>query len=113
MATTSISGQVRLRGIPVRAGWLEIMPIDGTVGLLRTARLDTDGTFQATRVPVGRVAIRVIGIETRRVGDPIVDRFLAFAEQAYLIRRDILADHPAEVDIDLGLEAIRFANQGR
>ena len=56
----------RVRGVvhdgngPVSGGWIEFMPVDGTVGNLRSARLGPDGSFDAEGVPVGEVAIRLV-----------------------------------------------------
>jgi hypothetical protein len=107
--TTSITGHLRIAGRPVGRGWVEFMPIDGTIGVLRSAQVQDDGSFSATRVPVGRVAIRVVGLGTPRTVDPGLDRFLALVEQVFLIRRTIASDPGQKVDIDLATEALVFA----
>lgn len=82
MPTTTIRGRVLLDGRPIGPGWLEIVPIDGTKGRLRSAPLAADGSFVADGVPVGRVAVRLAGRPLPPTGDPNVDNFLL------LIRRN-------------------------
>jgi len=62
MVTTSVHGTVKQSDLPVRGGWIEFIPADGTVGNQRSARINSDGSFAADRVPVGSVAIRLMGI---------------------------------------------------
>src|SRR4051794_35680471 len=57
---TRVRGQVTYFGRAAGSGWVEFIPIDGTVGLLRSGPLDRDGAFHADRVPVGKVAMGVI-----------------------------------------------------
>lgn len=111
MTTTSVDGSVRVQGRPFGPCWLEFTPIEGTVGLLRSARVDADGTFHASGVPVGRVAMRVVGFSGAGTGDPGLDRFISFAGQVYIIRRDIPRTPSAPLDIDLASEAVAFARR--
>lgn len=62
MATTSVHGTVKQSDMPVRGGWIEFIPADGTVGDQRSARINPDGSFAADRVPVGPVAIRLMDV---------------------------------------------------
>src|SRR5438132_13339166 len=55
-----VQGVVRERGRPVSGGWIEFVPVDGTVGNLRSARLHQDGSFEADRVAVGTNLIRLV-----------------------------------------------------
>jgi hypothetical protein len=98
--TTTIHGQVTLAGRPLGPGWLEIMPTEGTTGLLRSAQVATDGTFRADRVPVGVVAMRMVGFPAVGTGVPSYDRFLQEVRQIYLIRRPI-PPTGGEVPMDL------------
>jgi hypothetical protein len=104
--TTTVTGRLLLMGRPVGRGWLEFVPIEGTVGVLRSARLQQDGTFRAERVPVGRVAIRLVGAGRLASGDPMIDRFLVLVSQRYLIHRDVKGPSTPDLEIDLGREAV-------
>ena len=53
MPVATVDGKVSQRGKPVTRGWIEFVPVDGTVGRMRSAPLHPDGTFHATKVPVG------------------------------------------------------------
>jgi hypothetical protein len=71
--TTRVAGRVSFRRRPVGSGWLQFIPIDGTVGKLRSASLRHDGTFRVESVPIGKVAVVLTLPElerrTLRVGD--------------------------------------------
>src|SRR5947209_4945853 len=58
MPVARVHGVVTEGHRPVAGGWIEFMPVDGTVGNLRSARLEPDGSFAADRVAVGVNAIR-------------------------------------------------------
>ncbi len=58
--TTSVTGRVRVGSMPVDAGWVEFIPIDGTVGPLRSAPLGPRGLFSARGVAIGRNTIRLV-----------------------------------------------------
>lgn len=96
--TARVTGEVRVGGIPVRGGWIEFGPIDGTVGNLRTAPIGRDGRFDATGVAVGR----------NRIG--LAQAPIAMQRQFRLTDSPIVRDIPAggaELSIDLLVEAIR------
>jgi hypothetical protein len=112
MTTTSFDGTLTLRGQPFGDVWLEFMPIEGTVGLQRSARVKSDGTFHADAVPVGRVAMRVVGVRAPSTGDPGLDRFVSFAGQVYIIKRDVAKVPTGPMQIDLASEALAFARRG-
>ena len=59
--TTRVSGRVQLGGKPVTGGFVDMLPVGGTRGLLRSTRIRPDGHFEMDRVPVGVVAIRIVG----------------------------------------------------
>jgi hypothetical protein len=63
MPISSVAGRVTENGRPVRGGWIEFVPIDGTVGKLRSARLNADGTFQADKVSVGLNLVRLVNLD--------------------------------------------------
>src|SRR5215212_6208285 len=60
MPTARVAGRVRIGDRPVRGGWVEFMPVEGTVGRLRSAPLGPDGRFADDRVAVGTNAIRLV-----------------------------------------------------
>ena len=98
----------RVRGIvtegdrPVSGGWIEFIPVDGTIGNLRSAPLRRDGQFDTDGVAIGTNAIRLVhaSIATR----PFQGRFGAFTSP---IRRQITAGSSAAIRIDLVEEAAR------
>ena len=100
MPTTAIVGRIHFGDQEVTRGWLEIVPVDGTRGRLRSAPIRADGSFRAERVPVGRVAIRLAGPPLPvGQGHPFED----FRRQ-YLIRRAIAPAPSPPIDIDLWAE---------
>lgn len=104
--TTRTEGTIRVAGQPVKSGWVEFLPVDGTRGNLRSVPIRKDGSFAADGVPVGRVAIGVTALH----GPPIstshgpVDlaTFRAFRTP---IRRVIPPGELARLDLDLAVEA--------
>jgi hypothetical protein len=58
--TTSVSGSVYEGKKPLKGGWIEFIPAGGTVGNLRSARIQCDGSFYASRVAVGQNAVRLV-----------------------------------------------------
>ena len=104
MPVATVDGRVTEKGRPVSKGWIEFVPVDGTVGRLRSARLRRDGTFHATSVPVGLNLIRLVDADI----DPRARRvFGAFNSP---IRRRI-SEHPDKsIEIDIIDEAVKFKN---
>ncbi len=102
MPVTRVQGVVTEGRRPISGGWIEFLPVDGTVGNLRSARLGSDGSFNADGVAVGENAIRLVNA---RVETPAYRQL--FGSFASPIRRDIAA-HPSQpLRIDLDEEAIR------
>jgi hypothetical protein len=76
LETTRVTGVVVEGGRPVRGGWVEFAPIDGTVGNMRSAPIGPDGRFRADRVPVGVNRVGIVGAPVaipnwRRYFDPL------------------------------------------
>ncbi len=68
MPVTRIKGVVREGSRPVSGGWIEFIPVDGTVGNLCSARLGPDGSFDADKVPVGVNLIRLVNAPLTSAG---------------------------------------------
>ena len=108
--TTSVSGKVVATGGPITEGWVEFLPVEGTVGNLRTARIARDGSFQADKVPVGKVAIGLAHVPDRTIqtfAGGISARIFSFHSTP--IRRTIIPAPTPPLVIDLDIEAARFA----
>ena len=103
--TTSVSGRVHLGEIPLTQGWVEMVPVDGTLGRLCSAAISSDGTFSAVHVPVGRIGVRLAGPRPPSTNDRIVEQFVNYARQQSMIRLEIKADANPPLDLDLRREA--------
>lgn len=101
-----VEGHVRIGDDPVTQGWVEFLPVDGTVGPLRSGCLNADGSFRVAGVPLGKVAIRVVGLPRVETADPVLATYLLRIRQIFLIRRHILSGETT-VEIDLRNEARR------
>jgi hypothetical protein len=101
MPTTRVTGVVREREQPIRGGWIEFLPVDGTIGHLRSAPIRRDGTFDADRVAVGTNQIGLVAVPD---GTLVGQRF---SPSRSTIRRTIPAGRSTSLTIDLIEEAIR------
>jgi hypothetical protein len=104
MPTTRVVGTIHDRGRTIGGGWVEFLPIDGTVGLLRSAPLRPDGTVEVDRVGLGRHAIMVAHPAAALPGGRL------FQGHA-LIRRDIRDTPTTTLDIDLKDEWLRYLRE--
>ena len=105
MPSASVAGRVVRGGDPIGRGWVEFLPVDGTVGRLRSARIGPDGRFRADGVAVGRVGLRIVGGPL----EPIESTMLG---QMYLMRRDVPPEGVVDVLIDLEVERRAIADGG-
>lgn len=103
MSTARVSGRLHQSGEPITRGWLEFTPVDGIIGRLRSVPIGEDGQFDAVGVPVGRVAIRLVGA---RLQDPEI----AIFGQISLIRRSIPEYGTEVLEIDLDVERATVAS---
>ncbi len=104
--TVSISGRVTAQGgRPVGGGWIEFLPVDGTVGDLRSARLKPDGTFEADRVARGSNAIRLVD------PPPDVDVPRLFQDFGTPIRREV--DGSTALELNVRDEQLRLLRNQR
>ncbi len=87
---------------PVRGGWIEFLPTDGTVGVNRSAPIGKDGRFEAVGVAVG---VNRIGLSGITVNHPRMRRLLdPLSSRTY---RTIPATPHGELNIDLIEESAR------
>ena len=100
-ATTRVRGFAHSGKQPVVGGWVEFMPIDGTVGNLRVAPIDRAGRFDIDGVAVGR---NVVGLVHTDLGPPFSAFFSTYLTP---VRRHIPAGDVHELDFDLIVEAAR------
>jgi hypothetical protein len=100
MPTATVSGRIHVAGAPIGGGWVEFLPVEGTVGLMRSAPLALDGTFRADKVPVGRVLIR---LEHPKVIPTVMESLPPLAPP----RREIRGPCMLDLDLDLAEEARR------
>jgi hypothetical protein len=108
MPVTRVRGVVKQGDRPVSGGWIEFIPVEGTVGNFRSARLQPDGRFDVDVVAVGKNAIRLVNA---RMDSPVfVKLFSPFTSP---IRR-VIAEQPSDpLTIDLVEEAVRYEHERR
>jgi hypothetical protein len=101
--TTRVSGVVVEGGRPVAGGWIEFIPVEETVGNIRSARIQPDGSFQVDQVAIGENAIRLVNapIQLHR-GSQLFGQF------STPIRRVIPPQPDGPLEIDLLEEAMRY-----
>jgi hypothetical protein len=133
MPVTRVRGVVKAGQRPVAGGWIEFVPADGTVGMLRSAPVRADGTFDTDGVAVGTNAIRLVDSPIASAADvPLFARLgwasiartdggrpgtkapaLLFIPFASPIRRVIGAGDTAPLTIDVVEEALQFQKDRR
>ena len=101
--TTRVAGIVVEGGRPVAGGWIEFIPTDGTVGNIRSARIGTDGSFQADRVAIGENVIRLVNAPINMPGGEKL-----FGQFSSPVRRKIPLEPDGPLAIDLLEEAVRY-----
>ncbi len=104
MVTTTVLGKVTQGTRPVTQGWVEFVPVDGTVGRMRSARIQKDGSYQATKVAVGVNLIRLVATD---IDNP--DFKQGFGSFASPIRRKITVESGGRVEIDVVDEYFKAA----
>ena len=108
MPVTRVQGLVAAGDRPISGGWIEFIPVGLTVGKLRSARVEADGSFDADGVAVGENAIRLVNEQVDKT--PALRLFGTFASP---IRRMISTTPAGPVKINLVEEAVRFQEAGR
>lgn len=100
--TVDVRGRILAGGSPIGRGWVQLWPIEGTVGNMRTAPLEADGSFRVTKVPVGRVLVMVDPAEPPASGDRFRAARIARARGFESpIRATIASPMPEPLAIDL------------
>lgn len=100
--TAELRGTVRLGARPLGPGWVEFWPVEGTPGDLRSAPLGPDGTFEAQRVPVGRLLVRLVLARPQTSGNPRLDAPLTRVQGFDSpLRVDVAPEGNLPVDMDL------------
>jgi hypothetical protein len=105
MPTASVSGVVVESGRPVVGGWIEFIPVDGTVGNIRSGRIQPSGEFHVDRAALGENLVRLVNAPIQLPGGGRL-----FGAYSSPIRRVISAGRQGSLRIDLVEEAIRFQN---
>ncbi len=95
-------GYIHAADKPVAGGWVEFLPIDGTVGNFRVAPIDRAGRFEIDGVGVGR---HVVGLAHTDLEQPFASLFDTFRTP---VRRVIPAGDLYDLDLDLVAEATRI-----
>ncbi len=103
MIVSRVNGVVRQGQSPVAGGWIEFMPVEGTVGKIRSARIHNDGTFEAERVPVG---LNLVRLANAPLGSVRAEQL--FGSYHSPIRRTVPAHSTLPIVIDVRDEAILF-----
>jgi hypothetical protein len=99
-----VRGVVREGARPVSGGWIEFYPVDGTVGNLRSARLRSDGSFEADGIAVGENLIRFVNAHIESPSGAQL-----FGSYQSPIRR-VIADRPdPPLEVDLVEETMRYS----
>jgi hypothetical protein len=101
MPVARVKGSVTEGGRPLSGGWIEFLPVDGTVGNLRSARIRADGSFDVDSVAVGLNLLRLVNAGVAKK----LDIFTTFYSP---IRRRIPAQPGEPFRIELIDEAIRY-----
>ena len=114
--TSKVRGTVKVGNRPAGGGWIEFDPAEGVRGDLRIAPIRPDGSFEADRVPVGGVIVRVAQVPIESIptpSGPVHPQALQYQLFKSPIRRTIPEGKEADLSIDLIEEAIRVGRGAR
>ncbi len=106
--TSRVQGVIRVGTRPLGGGWVELTPIRGTVGNMRTAPIARDGSFQVDRVPVGKIAI---GVMNAPIDPVLLAQFHPLHDQP--VQRTIVRGDSNRLEIDLLEEILRRRHPSR
>jgi hypothetical protein len=107
MHVTTVLGRVTQGGRPLSRGFIEFVPVDGTVGRMRSAQIRKDGTFHAVKVAVGINLIRLVNTDIENN-----DLRIGFGSYASPIRRKITDPPGGQLELDV-IEEYRKAAAAR
>ncbi|GAC1468276.1 MAG: hypothetical protein NVSMB9_10780 [Isosphaeraceae bacterium] len=105
--TTRVTGLVREGARPISGGWIDFLPVDGALGVLRSAPLGPDGRFAVEGVAVGKNAIGLTHAPIRLPGGRRL-----FDPLSTPIRRTVSRLAQGEIEINL-LEEMALHDQAR
>ena len=83
-------------------GWIEFLPTEGTVGVMRSGRIHRDGTFDIDRVALGTNSVGIFGANFTREYSHMFDTL------STPIRRVISDCSSKSIDVDLMVEWARY-----
>jgi hypothetical protein len=106
MPVTSVAGTITESGRPLSRGWVEFFPVEGTIGNLRSARIERDGSFQTDGVAIGRNLVRLVNADIKTPG---LSRIFSSFQSP--IRRAIGPKPERSLSIDLVTEAIQISTK--
>jgi hypothetical protein len=89
----TIEGRVTRGAEPFRRGWVEVVPLEGGRGVLRSGSIGSDGRYRVTGLGPGLHGIRIV--VPREKGLYPYDQFFS------PIRRDLSESPVQSVDIEL------------
>lgn len=93
-----VAGRISRGGRPLSSGWVEIVPVDGGMGVLRSGEIGRDGSFEVNRLGPGKHGVRVVVPRDRSLFP--FDQFFS------PIRRTLTDQTLQQFDINLDTESI-------
>ena len=102
--TTRVTGTIHAGTKTYDNGWIEFVPIEGTVGVMRSGRIHPGGTFEVDRVALGTNSVGIFGANFSREYNSV------FNTLSTPIRRKITDSSTTPLDIDLMVERARYQN---
>jgi hypothetical protein len=95
----TVQGQVIREGKPLTSGWVEMVPVDGGKGVMRSGPIDNTGHYLATGLGPGLHGIRVIV--------PRDKTLFPFDQFFSPIRRTFTTDSVQTFDLNLSEESAK------
>jgi hypothetical protein len=103
MIVTPVSGRVKYANERIQSGWVEFVPVDSTVGKICSAKIHEDGSFSATKVPVGTNLIRLANVP---LGSSAADKLFGSYHSPI---RCVVREHTTEpLVVDVLDELVRY-----
>ena len=109
MPTAEVTGSVHLGRKPLTGGWVELMPIEGAIGHLRSGMIGPDGGFRIAGAAVGKNAVRLVNPTAPGLPDYVLGvRVRTLQDYTNPMRRTLKAGLNEPFDINLLDEAAKF-----